>query len=564
MMNRKINLSFWLVAVLAIFLVIAGCSSDGNNNNQTNQSGGSTSSSQTGSTDSDASASPEEKPVISATVYDRGGRVAPSEGTLEDNRWTKWINEVGPVQVEYVSVPRGDAVSVLNTLFASSSAPDVIFEYDAPFKHALYTQKQLKPLDEYIEQYSTFYKNLLEEYPILRKAGTMDDGQLYVYGRLKEVVPIMSISIRQDWLDKLGLNMPETTEELFEVARAFTFDDPDNNGEDDTYGIALRGRSSEVIDHIFQNVGWVIRDGRVEYAWDNMAEATEFKKRLYDEGIVDPNFLNSPTDPADTFAQGKLGILPDYTNWQMYAIGGLPALLENDPDAVVNPMPFPRSTAGQFNPRPDNPVQMNGIVNANAENMKAVIEFLDFQTDIQYTKVLEFGHEGEHHELNDQGCPVFIDAEKANTEVSSYAREYRMLESAVLDEQCGLTEHKFNLDDPNGVEGLRMWREVQKAYLDTSRPLAEITHPEHMPSLPREEALIASTVEKQVEDLMMKAIISGSSYTVQDAIDEAQDLWKRGGGDKLEAWYQNWYENDSHNAILAADIYEILEQQLGQ
>ena len=42
--------------------------------------------------------------------------------------------------------------------------------------------------------------------------------------------------IRQDWLDNLGLDMPETFEEFKEVMRAFTEDDPDGNGVDDTYG----------------------------------------------------------------------------------------------------------------------------------------------------------------------------------------------------------------------------------------------------------------------------------------------------------------------------------------
>ena len=47
--------------------------------------------------------------------------------------------------------------------------------------------------------------------------------------------------IRQDWLDNLGLKMPTTIEELKEVARAFTEDDPDGNGQNDTYGLAVDG-----------------------------------------------------------------------------------------------------------------------------------------------------------------------------------------------------------------------------------------------------------------------------------------------------------------------------------
>ena len=45
--------------------------------------------------------------------------------------------------------------------------------------------------------------------------------------------------VRQDWLDHLGLQPPRTTEELLEMTRAFTHDDPDGNGEDDTFAMML-------------------------------------------------------------------------------------------------------------------------------------------------------------------------------------------------------------------------------------------------------------------------------------------------------------------------------------
>ena len=43
--------------------------------------------------------------------------------------------------------------------------------------------------------------------------------------------------IRKDWLDKLGLEVPTTPEELLAVAKAFTEQDPDGNGKNDTYGL---------------------------------------------------------------------------------------------------------------------------------------------------------------------------------------------------------------------------------------------------------------------------------------------------------------------------------------
>ena len=43
----------------------------------------------------------------------------------------------------------------------------------------------------------------------------------------------LTSAVRTDWLANLGLEVPTTPEELLEVARQFTFDDPDGNGKDD-------------------------------------------------------------------------------------------------------------------------------------------------------------------------------------------------------------------------------------------------------------------------------------------------------------------------------------------
>lgn len=78
----------------------------------------------------------------------------------------------------------------------------------------------------------------------------MGEDQLTYFTRDEKVVAVatqpgqqtFAWMIRQDWLDTLGLSMPTSMDELYDVLYAFTFSDPDQNGEDDTYGITLRGR----------------------------------------------------------------------------------------------------------------------------------------------------------------------------------------------------------------------------------------------------------------------------------------------------------------------------------
>jgi len=44
----------------------------------------------------------------------------------------------------------------------------------------------------------------------------------------------------QDWLEAVGMEMPATIEELHDVLYAFTYNDPDQNGKNDTYGFSLK------------------------------------------------------------------------------------------------------------------------------------------------------------------------------------------------------------------------------------------------------------------------------------------------------------------------------------
>src|SRR4051794_12303058 len=59
----------------------------------------------TGTGQKDATAAPEKRGSISMSLYDRGS-VPAEEGTIDNNRWTKYLNEKGPANIKYVPIPR--------------------------------------------------------------------------------------------------------------------------------------------------------------------------------------------------------------------------------------------------------------------------------------------------------------------------------------------------------------------------------------------------------------------------------------------------------------------------
>ena len=161
----------------------------------------------------------ENNETITIAVMDKG-KVSVEEGTMEENRWTKWMREETGLDLQWVAIPRNGFKNSLNNLVALGEAPDVLIEYDANFFSFLANEELIQPLDELIDKYSIEYKEYLNEHPELVKY-TKFNGKTYVFTSLRGTTLSSALWIRQDWLDELSLAMPTSTDELLEVARKF-------------------------------------------------------------------------------------------------------------------------------------------------------------------------------------------------------------------------------------------------------------------------------------------------------------------------------------------------------
>jgi putative aldouronate transport system substrate-binding protein len=332
------------------------------------------------------------KEKISVMVYDRNN-IPPEEGTLEDNRWTKWIRENAPqdIEIEYVPIPRNASRDKLNALFASGSAPDLILEFDATIRNDLVSQGLVMPLDELIAQKSTYYKGLIEKYPDLAKLSTKEDGKNYMVGRITGLGLNHSMLIRNDWLKELNLKVPTTPEELLAVSKSFSEQDPDGNGKKDTYGIAMSGTSTNIYLYAFQAV-YPVLDNNNQYinTWEQMRDATAFKKQLFEAGVVDKDFLTDTTGKKaeQDFLSGKTGIWNGGFGYEKYE-----ALKKAVPEAELIPIALPRTQYGQFSPELGNPMSPIGLINKNAKHPDAVMKYIDFMCNPETAHTLYCGIE---------------------------------------------------------------------------------------------------------------------------------------------------------------------------
>lgn len=163
--------------------------------------------------------------------------------------------------------------------------------------------------------------------------------------------------IRKDWLDKLGLAVPKTLDELETVAKAFIEKDPDGNGKNDTIGIAGPGNGGLLTAHFLDasniNFGldplfsalhsypgfWLKgTDGKIIYGSILPETKTVLARivNLYSKGILDKQ-IAIRKDTSELVVSGTTGIyfgawwsgywpLPDAiknnpkANWQAYSL----------------------------------------------------------------------------------------------------------------------------------------------------------------------------------------------------------------------------------------------------
>ncbi|MBB6731202.1 extracellular solute-binding protein [Cohnella zeiphila] len=506
------------------------------------------------------------KPTISATIYDRG-LIAASEGTMENNRWTKWINENGPTNVKFTAVPRTESKQKLNTLFASGSAPDLIFEFDPNIKNPLYEQKQLMPLDDMINQYSTTYKKVLDENPILKQVATKSDGKMYEFGKINEAIPQNIAVIRQDWLDKLKLTAPKTTEELYQVAKAFAEQDPDGNGQKDTYGLNV---GPGLLDIFGGGGSYNIENGQLVRTWDGYKFYIDFLKRLYDEGVIDKDYItdNNGAKARQDFLNGKTGIYfvqaSSYSLWNRLWVTDYATLKTNAPGADLEMMPYPKSPNGQFINWINNPVQLTAVVNRNAKDPKAVMEYIDFLSKPETGRTLTNGLEGVHWQEGQSGCPNTIDQEKNKTELGYVGQDYDMIFSVTSGGKCSFIASSFNPDKPDEKLAKDKFKESMNIFysmIDQGAKWPGLTHSEHMPTVPQDLLVDSQNGSTEIGNLVTKAIVGGASYTPDKAISEIQALWTKYNGAKIDAFYQEWYTANKDTALMPEDIFQIVKEQ---
>ncbi len=343
-----------------------------------------------------------EQVTIQIPVYDRS-----FEGwDVTNNYYTNWVqSEFGDkynIKVEYVAINRTNEVQDYMQLIAAGTAPDIIMHYDMPQAVNYWNEGAMQELDlDEIAYYApTYYEKLKDT---IAKYGQLDGSNAFFFAEREAIYYNWITLIRQDWLDKVGAEMPTNLDELNAVAakwkeaglgtlgdqlknKSFTFEYP--------FMTSCLDESDLYLDLNVAPLTW--------------AASKDYLKNLnkqVNEGLMDPEFYLNEDDAAwkADFVSGKCGTYSFYINSSTDAIS---SLLANDPDAKVAAMnPGAGSPDGKnyYYEYPPYGMVMGINSNSTPEERAAVWMLLDWMIQPDNLFYLQNGVEGENYTLSADG-----------------------------------------------------------------------------------------------------------------------------------------------------------------
>ncbi|TFE19895.1 extracellular solute-binding protein [Cohnella luojiensis] len=332
-----------------------------------------------------------------------------------------WQKKTG-VKLKFTAPPAGQAKETLNVMLASGELPDMIeFNFLSEFpggpEKAIGDGYILK-LNDLIDKHAPNLKKFLQENPAIDKMVKTDNGSYYAFPfiRYDEYLRVFQGPIvRKDWLDELGLPVPETIDEWTTMLRAFK----EKKGAAAPFAVNSKPRffndsyNGAIMGAFGVKRDFYQKDGSIKFgpAESGFKEYLRLFQTWYKEGLIDKNIATADGKAVDSnMASGATGATIGNAGG---GIGKWQPLVEaNDPKALLVAAPYPVLNKGDtpmFGQK-DNAYSSGGIVavTASSKDPELAVKLLDYGYSEEGRMFFNFGTEGVSYNMVD-GYPKYTD-----------------------------------------------------------------------------------------------------------------------------------------------------------
>lgn len=274
--------------------------------------------------------SSKEKFTINWTQY----YVAPS---AEDAVTIRTLEEKYNVDINILPIEDGNFMEVLNTYIVGGDIPDVMRLKDPTIFSTYVDQDVLGEIDmELVKEYFPSYYNAMAEFEngVYLQYGSVDGTQYGLPAIASGNIFHLPVVYNKTWMENVGVTeTPKTLDELHTLMQKFTFEDPDQNGKDDTYGLSSDGMRNVfgayginpgAADGRTDHSAFQVIDGQLEYVatHERYKEALKTLHAWYEEGLIDPEFITGENTGgywaiSHSFVNNRIGmtVRGNYYHW---------------------------------------------------------------------------------------------------------------------------------------------------------------------------------------------------------------------------------------------------------
>jgi len=320
------------------------------------------------------------------------------------------IAELANVTITFNAVPFDQFETIYASIMASKERPDIVAGLYTDLRKA-YNGGLIIDMKDALEQYApNTTKYFEEERPDVKAIITQYDGKIFG-------LPIVvtdedygeCFMIRQDWLDKLNLEIPTTYTELLDVLRAFRDQDPNGNGKQDEIPTTM---SSSGINTLYPAMfglhtkqDFDVKDGVAiaPFTQTEYRDLLRYMKGMYDEKLLDNGFTAQTGDQISSMLVNNL--VGFYATWMPVVA------MKNaeNPDAHWVPMLIPDGPNGTSYFEKQTSTTGNTVITTGCENVEAAMTFLDMLYASPEGRMMSnYGVEGVTYTMVD-GKPQYTD-----------------------------------------------------------------------------------------------------------------------------------------------------------
>lgn len=424
-MKRKV-VSLMLVSAMVAGM-LAGCGSDSGSSKggSSTETGSAAEASSSGETADDA----DDKSPITFEYFNADGK----NGNW-DNPVAKAITEATGVtlDVTYPVASQGDAKEDVALMIANDEYPDMIYAKGAATD--LYQAGALIDMTDLIEKYGPNIKKMYGA-EMEKLKWSQDDPGIYQlsYSGVNQKTLTTGGSCQIQWaaLKENDYKYPKTLDEYEKMIKSYLAAHPKTEDGLDMIGITMSASdwhwmitlgnpAGLIADASPDNGQWIIDDEynvHYKHVTDEEKEYFKWLCRMYNEGILDPNFATQTdddyiakvasgrvvaiTDAEWHYSQCEATLVADGKVDQTYV--GLPVTLRED--QVEKALLYQGTTVGW------------GIgITKSCEDPVRAIKFLDYLCSDEGQILYHWGIEGENYFLDDDGQPYRTDEEVAKAQ----------------------------------------------------------------------------------------------------------------------------------------------------